>query len=290
MKLIKPLIIYHSSFIIILCFVFSSCNYYKNHYSEETVARVYDNYLYKSDIKEIITQGLSKKDSIAFVDNYVNNWIRQSLMLHNAEDNLSSEKNDVEKQLKEYRSSLLVYLYEKDYVNTKLDTVITYKQMEEYYNENKSNFELKNNIVNVVYVKVAKNTKDLDKIRNWVKTEDVREKRKLKEYCKQNAINYYLDDNTWLLFDDLLKEIPITTYNQELYLNNNRFVELQDNTGYYFVNIKGFKTKNSISPLSFEKDNIRLILENKRKLNLIKQMENEIYKQAHSHNNFEIFK
>jgi hypothetical protein len=91
------------------------------------------------------------------------------------------------------------------------------------------------------------------------------------------------------LFDDLLKEIPIQTYNKELFLQNNRFVEVSDSLNYYFLNIKDFKIRNSISPLSFEKENIKNIILNKRKLLLINSMKQDVYNDALNNNKIEIY-
>jgi hypothetical protein len=98
-----------------------------------------------------------------------------------------------------------------------------------------------------------------------------------------------LDENSWLLFDDLLKEIPIQTYNKELFLQNNRLVEVSDANFQYFLNIKGFKIRNSISPLSFERDNIKNIILNERKLDLINKMKDNVYKQALDKDKIEIY-
>jgi hypothetical protein len=80
-------------------------------------------------------------------------------------------------------------------------------------------------------------------------------------------------------FDDF-PGIPIKLYDKEQYLRNNRFVETQDSSYIYLVNIKGFKIKDNVSPLSFETDNIRNLILNQRKLKLIEEMENKIYSEA----------
>jgi hypothetical protein len=89
-----------------------------------------------------------------------------------------------------------------------------------------------------------------------------------------------LNNEEWVLFDDLLKEVPIKLYDEEQYLRNNRFVETQDSSYIYLVNIKGFKIKDNVSPLSFETDNIRNLILNQRKLTLIEEMENKIFNDA----------
>jgi hypothetical protein len=86
-----------------------------------------------------------------------------------------------------------------------------------------------------------------------------------------------------------LKEIPIKTYDKEQFLQNNRVVEIEDSSTIYLVNIKGFMVKNSVSPLSFERNNIRMIITNQRKLKLIEQMEKQAYEDALKSNDVEVF-
>jgi hypothetical protein len=257
--------------------------------NRHALARANNTYLYEDDVKDIVPFGTSEKDSIELIKKYIDNWIHETLVIQKAESNLTEEKKNVEKQLQDYRNSLITFAYEKELVSQKLDTVITDTEIEEYYNNNKANFELKDNIIKVVYIKVNKTAPDMKKLQSWYKSEDAKDKEQLTSYCHQFAANFYLDDNSWLFFDDLLKEIPIQTYNKELFLQNNRFVEVSDSVYNYFVNIKGFKIRNSLSPISFEKENIKNIILNKRKLLLISKMKEDVYNDAVSHNKIETY-
>ena len=58
---------------------------------------------------------------------------------------------------------------------------------------------------------------------------------------------------------------------------------------YYLVNIKDFKIRESLSPLSFETDNIKNTIINKRKLELIQKMHKEVYDEAVKNNDFKIY-
>jgi hypothetical protein len=220
---------------------------------------------------------------------FIDSWIRESLVIQKAENNLSDEQKDVQQQLDNYRNSLITYAYEKELVKQKLDTVVTAKEIEEYFNNNQNDFELRDNIIKVIYVKVNKKAPGIDKLKKWYKSDNMKDREQLSGYCHQFADNFYLDDNSWLLFDDLLKEIPIQTYNKELFLQNNRYVEVSDSTHSYFLNIKGFKIRNSISPLSFEKENIRNIILNKRKLQLITRMKEDVYNDAANNKSIEVY-
>ncbi len=268
----------------------SSCGSKTNKKGNRVViARANNSYLYVDDIQDIISKSTGSKDSIVLLKKYIDNWVREALVIEKAEDNLSDVQKNVDKQLQDYRNSLIAYSYEKELVKQKLDTAIDNKEIEQYYNSNKNNFELKDNIIKVVYVKVKKNAPGINKLQKWYKSDVPKDRELLAGYCHQFAENFYLDDNSWLLFDDLLKEIPIQTYNKELFLQNNRSVEVSDAKSSYFLNIKGFKIRNSLSPLSFERENIKNIILNKRKLLLITKMKEDIYNDAANNKKIEIF-
>jgi len=279
--------------VILSLLFFSSCNYFRKQgevKTKDAVARAFDKYLFPENLAGIVPENASRKDSITVIKNYIDNWIHQQVVLHKAESNLDENKKDVEEKLEEYRNSLIRYAYEKALVEQRLDTNVSDKEIEEFYNSNPGNFELKSNILKVIYLKLNKKSPKLNKVRDWYTSENKKDMDQLRDYCRQYALNYYLDDETWLLFDDLLKEIPLKTYDQEQFLHNNRNIEIEDSTTIYFVSIRGFKIKNSLSPLSFERNNIRNMIINQRKLILIEDMERKAFEDARKNGEFEILK
>jgi len=275
----------------VLVFQLSACNYFRRDENEgrDAVARAFDYFLYPEDIQGLVPAGASREDSVTIIKNYIDNWFRQKAVLRKAERNLADEKKNVEKKLEEYRNSLLTYQYETELIRQKLDTVISEEEIAAFYKNNPDNFELKDNIIKVIYLRLNKKSPKLNKVKEWYKSNSKKDRQLLEDYCHQYALNYFLDDNTWLLFDDLLKEIPIKTYDKEQFLQNNRVVEIEDSSTIYLVNIKGFMVKNSVSPLSFERNNIRMIITNQRKLKLIEQMEKQAYEDALKSNDVEVF-
>ena len=276
-----------SMFFVVL---FSACkNTSSGRSNEKPVARVGSAYLYASDLKDVVPNNSIQKDSADMVSKYINNWIHERLLLEQAEKNLTDDKKKFDKMVNDYRESLITYQYESELIKQKLDTVVNEDDISKYYEENKSNFELKDNIIKVIYVKVRKSAPKVEKVRGWYRSNDPKDRDALASYCYQYADNFYLDENAWLLFDDVLKEIPMKLYDKEAFLQNNRIIETQDSAHLYFVNIKGFMMKKSTSPLSFEKENIRSILVNKRKVELIKKMREDIYDEGVKNKTFEIY-
>ena len=277
----------NSIIISLLLILLYSCH--SNKKPDDAVAKVYDEYLYKFDLLGIVPKGTSPKDSAQIISSYINNWVIQKLVLKKAEKNTEKKQKDIEQQLKDYKNSLIIYAYEQELVRQKLDTIISDKEIATYYQKNQNDFQLRDNIIKVIFVKLPLKSQIENKVKVLYKSETEADRKNLISICKKDAINYFFEDNSWLFFSDLLKEIPIKTYNQEEYLQNHRYVEMQDSLYSYYVNIKGFKMKESISPLSFEKENIRNIIINKRKIKLIEEMQNETFKDAIKKGDFKIY-
>lgn len=276
--------------ILILSLVFLiSCSGFFRKKTERTLARVFDEYLYEDDLKGVVPAGTPPKDSITLVKNYIDNWVRQQLVLHQAESNLTDEQMDFSQQLKAYNNSLVIYAYENELIRQKMDTVVTDDDIESYYDQNRNNFLLKENIVQIRYVKLPKDSKMIKQFRKWIDAEDPEQKILLSSQCSQFASDYYLDDENWIRFADFTKLVPVKTLNEEDFLRGKKTFEFQDSSFIFLVKLKDFKIKEAVSPLSFEKEKIRNIILNKRKIDLIQKMREDIFLSASKKNDFEIF-
>ena len=88
----------------ILAIVISiSCQLNDSDVNEEKIASVNNELLLISDLTDIIPQGLSKEDSISFLNQFVLNWIKDQLVLQKAEELLPDKTKNVAKKLEEYR-------------------------------------------------------------------------------------------------------------------------------------------------------------------------------------------
>lgn len=253
------------------------------------LARVYDDYLYESELKGVVAPGTLVKDSLIITRSFIDSWVRQRLIIQQAEKNLTSSQMDFTRQLENYKNSLTIYAYENELVRQKLDTLVTDEETQNYYDANQQNFLLKDNIVQVQYVKLPLKSAASKQIKKLLNSDDADDKNKLAELCEKNASDYFLDSENWLLFNDVLKQIPIKTYNQEDFLKNHRDLEYQDSMYVYLVRFKDFKIKEGVSPLNFEKQRIRDIILNKRKIELIKRMQDDLFSKAQKKNVFEIY-
>ncbi len=268
--------------------IMSSCSLFYNEQDKEVVARVYDKYLYKSDLIGVVPEELSEEDSTLIAENYINNWGKAQLVLYKAELNLTEEKKSFEKQLQDYRNDLVTHAYKQELIRQKLDTNISEQEIEEYFNAHPENFKLKENIVKAFYLTLDKAAPKLSDVKRWYKSSKKEDYLSLQDYCIQFATSFNLNDSIWMSYNDLLKFIPIEG-NQEQFLRSTKFYETQDSLSLYFLRIEEYKIKNSTSPLQYVKPTVKSIIINQRKLELISKMEEELVEKALNKKNFEIY-
>lgn len=243
------------------------------------VAKVYDRELHRDDLKGLVPSGLSAEDSMAVVKNYVEQWIRQAVILAKAERNV---ENDFSRELQDYRNSLLAYAYERQILDQLLDTTVTNKQIVEYYGQHKSQFMLKNSIVKAVYLTAPAHSPAVAKIKRMVLAEgfsdsDVAE---LEGTARRNGFNGYFDAASWIPFVTLQTAIPVTAYNEQAFLRQHRSIAFSDDSLFYAARILDYRVTDEISPLDFQRDNIRAIILNHRKIDILNKLQSDLLEEA----------
>ncbi|MBU1012995.1 MAG: hypothetical protein KKG99_08305 [Bacteroidetes bacterium] len=275
--------------IVALVLISSACSD-KNSTSEGNVlARVGEYYLYENDLKGSLPQNIAAKDSLTLAKNFINIWVREKLLLVQAEKNLTPEQMNFDKQIETYRNSLIIYQYEALLISQQIDNDVAEYEIEDYYERNKDNFKLRQSIVKADYVIIDVNSPHVKKIKTFLQSNNMNLVDSLETYCQLYADRYLIDQNQWMSFNDLLNIIPIQTFNQESFLQNNRFVEISDNSKQYFVKFLAYSIKDQISPLTFERENIKNIILNKRKIELINKMHNQLFEDALNSDIVEIY-
>ncbi len=217
------------------------------------------------------------EDSSFFVERYMNDWIRNQLMIYHAEINLSSAIQNYEKQIKEYRASLLIYAYQQELINQNFDTSISLKQVTDYYNQYKDEFKLSKNIFKGRFIVVDRSAPKLINLNKWYKSDTESSLEDLNDYCQQFAKEYYLEDDRWQYFSIFNQKLPEFIIEESYFLENTKGVVFEDDNLRYYVFIKDYLINGSISPLELEQEKIKNVLLNKNKIEYLKQLEDELY-------------
>jgi hypothetical protein len=183
----------------------------------------------------------------------------------------------------------LIYKYEEQLLHDKLDTVVTVAELQNYYEANTANFMLDEYAVKALYLKLPVDAPNLNDVRKWCVSGKEEDMESLTRYCYNYANKYDFFNNDWVLWSSIGNELPQKEAAEKALSQNSR-IEQNDSEFIYFVYIKGKKAPGEITPLAIIRDKVKNIIINKRKLKFISGLEQNIYNDALSKKQFEIYK
>jgi len=258
--------------------------------TRKPVARVKDTYLYQDELAGIARNNLSPEDSVMRVTTYINGWVRKQLLIGEALKTIDIDEAEVERKVLDYRYSLIGYEYQNFYVKQNLNEAVGDSEIEQYYREHKDNFILKQNIVRGSFIIVPKGAPRTNRIKELMFSSKEKDATELKSYCLSFSSAYHLPDSLWMEFDKLVVGSPLAEIpNKVQFLKSNPYYETTDAESLYFLKIDEYKISDNVSPLEFVREEIRNIILNKRKVELAKKLEDDVYESAAKRKDFEVF-
>jgi len=255
----------------------------------DAVAKAGEVELSSEELKASIGSNELGKDSSLLRLKIIDHWAQESLFYQEAVSKLYEEEMLIDKQVEAYKRELVNYIYQTKIIEANLDTTIEMEEITQYYNLHRDNFILKENIVKVNYIKVPLKAPPIEKIKRFVLSVNPADVAQLKILCSQHAENYFLNDSTWLFMDEIRREIPALKDQPDVSLYAGRVVQYVDDNYFYFLKIKDVKVKNALSPLNFEKQNIKKFIINGRKTALINQYKQLLLEKAKSEKKFVVY-
>jgi hypothetical protein len=265
------------------------CTLINGNNHEDPVARVFEQYLYPSDMDDAIPDGTSSQDSMILAKRYMHTWVKDQLMLNRAEQFLTEEQKDFNKQIAEYHRSLLIYSYRQKLLQQKLDTVVTGDEIQGYYQENTNNFLLGQDVIKGTFIKVPQSSPRLEELRSWSRSNGEDDLDHREKYCLSYAEKYSDFNDTGVYFSSIKPQLPMTISRPSRYLRYNRNIETTDSIYRYFLHITEHIPEGEVAPLEMVADDISNIILNKRKIEFFQDLEQRVYNDGVTRNQFEIY-
>ena len=254
------------------------------------IARVNNAFLYADELKGIVPEKTTKDDSAARINAYVTSWVRKQLLIQEALKTINIDEAEVERKVLDYRYSLIGYEFLNYYIQQHLNDSVDDVSIEAYYKEHLDNFILKQNIIRGTYIKVSKDAPRTKRIKDLMFSVKEKEINELKSYCLSFSAAYHLADSSWIEFDKLAVNSPLAEIpNKIQFLRSYNYYETNDQAYLYFLKVDAYKITDNVSPLEFVKHDIKNIILNKRKVELAKKLEDEVYENAAKQKDFEVF-
>ena len=250
------------------------------------VARVYNIYLYEDDLSEKMPNNMTKEDSILFRSSFINSWAMEQLLLQKAKINIGDENKEIRALIEKYEKELLIDKYKQAVVQQKLDTVFSEEDLNEYYQNNKAIFRLNENLIQLKYIYIDKDINDEAEIIRLFKSsndEDIDEL--IDRELEFNSFNF--NDSIWISQSDVMKRLPFLK--SERKLKKNKFMQKEDSLGVYLLAINKVRYRNDIAPESYVIPTIKRMILHKRKLELVKKIEQTLVSDAIEKKQFELY-
>ncbi len=252
---------------------------------EDVVAIVDQKKLLKEDLLQLLPEDMTDKDSLSYMQSLAERWVRDQLLLHEAETRLP-ENFDINKLLEDYKKSLLLHRFEHLLINQYLDTIIHEVELNEYFENNKESYTLKEDILRLRYVKINKNQTKLDKIKKLIKADQTQELNSLKTLCEQYAEKYILDDMAWFSLTQLKEEFPEKIKPSKLY--KKKLVQKSIDPDIHLFYVLDIAKANQAPPLDYVRNQVKKIILQKRKIKLIENIKKQLYEDALQSNRIKI--
>lgn len=276
-----------AAYMVFFLLALASCSLFTD---DEPVAKVGDRVLTMKELSGYIPNYLEAKDSALWADDYVKKWVQRELLLLKAEEKLSVQAKDVSKELEEYKNSLLIYRYKNVLVKEKLDTTVSEKSIQEYFDDHRESFILNRNIVKAIYIKIPVQVSNPDNIKDLCLSENKEKQEKLTSYCLSYAKAFDRFNDQWVAADLVLKNLPDEIKDQNQFLERNRYLESTDMNYYYIVCVRDYRLSGQVSPVEYVQNDIRNLILSKQKMEFLKQIEKDTYQEGLDKNKVKLFK
>ncbi|HKK59352.1 MAG TPA: hypothetical protein VJ937_07725 [Salinivirga sp.] len=272
--------------IFLLTFIFSSCRYGNG--DENALATYKNEALYLSDIEQSFPENMEEEDSVKLLKKIVDNWLSRQLLYDRAMGHQLHDEDDIEYKVEKYKQNLIIHQYKSQLLSEKIDTTVTLQQIKEYYDNHSDEFRLRENIARVYFVKLPKSIPNAYKVRQWMQSSDNEDKLiELKEFSYQNA-RFYDFDNQWIDFESVNNFLPEKVEDEKAFLERYRIYQKRDSLYWYFLRMNEYLLKGDIPPMDYIISDIRQIILSKRKIDYIKQLENNLKREAQNNKKIKI--
>lgn len=255
----------------------------------EVVARVGDQVLYRDEIEKVIPKGVSSSDSLNMARSFIQAWAKDNVYLQNAEKQLPKADLDVTKELEDYRKSLLKYRYEQLYVNERLDTLITDRQVEEYYKRHMDHFVSSMPLVRARFLKIDKKNRQISAMRTKLASQTLSDLEALAAEAAECDAAFTYFNETWVSAEVLASCFETVDYTSLLQKRSGGYIDITKGNYRYLAYVEGYLPPESVLPVEMCRDEIRDFILSERKHSLVNSLEQDLLESARRSGKYRIY-
>lgn len=251
------------------------------------LARVYNKSLYIKDLEGMFPPGTSAYDSSLITNAYTQRWVRDAVLLYEAENNLPKDLN-IDRLVRDYRSSLVRNNYEQVLLEQLMETEISKEELANFYDKNKIQYQLDNPILKANVVVVPKIISVRDSLKYLWKNATDDNLARLKNICEEYELAHILDGSKWNEWENLAIYLPRNISFEEFSRKGKDF-SIQDGEFDVWVKILDSKKPQEIPPIEYVEEQLKRMLLLSRKTKLLEEKKEDMFDIAKRKGQIEIF-
>lgn len=264
-----------------------SCKKEYDHHGRTPLVELNGRFLYYDEIQSVLPLSLSASDSVAFVEQYKLNWMKELLLMDKATHNIPNNA-EIDRLVENYRKSLILHTYQQELINQNLANEVTEEEMLAYFEGHQPLFKAERPLLKGLFIKVPLSAPQLTQLRRWYKDTARVAVENLEKYGLQHAVKYEYFYDKWVSIAEILDWVPYDEEELTDYLTKRQYLELKDTTFYYFLNVTDYRPVGAQEPFEFAQSQVKDILLNMRRMDYIEQVKNELYEEALEENKIKI--
>jgi len=233
-----------------------------------------------------VPPGIDPADSVAIAERYIEQWIREQILVNQAEKALVNQELGFEAELTAYRNALVLHSYKERYANERLETDVSEEEAIAYYEENEKSFVMTDYGLRALFIN-APSSVQVDEVRDAFSNLDSTQIISIEGWCVDNAAIYALDGETWWDLSDFIREVPMNLYRTASQLSNRRLIEFEANDRIYLVRILEHALKDQVAPFSAVRQEVEEMIVHQRRQSILLDMEEQLVVKAWSEGNVE---
>jgi hypothetical protein len=259
-----------------------SCDQQENP-EEGLVAKVFSKTLSRDDIDNSFPGTDMENDSLNVINTFVDRWVKDQLILHHAEQELS-DLDEINTLVQNYRSSLILLQYENKIIEEKLDTTISKNELQQYYDTYKDQYVLATPIIRGLLLKIPESENTNDLFRDLSKMD----RDELQGFCERNDKYCLVTLGKWHFISDIIGLVPNSLTSSGSWRKGNKYQS--DHEGYrYILYIEEYFKKNEVPPISYVVPQARQVILHQRRQNLLDEYKEEVYQSFKNNPNVIIY-
>lgn len=250
------------------------------------LAQAFNKQLYASDLGDILPDNYKPEDSTMIYNAYIENWLRDAVLMHEAEQKISKNIN-IDQLVRDYRSTLILHNYEEVIVQSQLDSTISREEIQTFYDNNKDNYHLKSPLVRVHFIKIPANAYEVAKLDQWLASEQFNDQLQLVTYCNKYAEIYYLNEEEWHEEEKIKSLIPTNLLPKSTLTQTGALIKREDDQYKYYLRILEIIAKDEAPPIDYIEEKAKQVILQRRKSLLLEEHREKLYEKEI--NNVKVF-